>query len=141
MLASVRRMYDRSSYHHELIVLGRQVLDLLLVSRDMTDWLPMWMYRQRLAGFQERLHKNFLQVCISRLKENTRSKVPKWEIEAILQTAARRSCLRGREYALEQALMRPMLRNRRKSAYRWIHITDKPLPLQWMDAGAEMILV
>ena len=54
-----------------------------------------------------------MQACISRLIRDTKGKVPKWEIEAILQTAARRSRLRGREYALEQAVLRPQLRNPR----------------------------
>ena len=95
----------RLTYRLELTALGREALNLLLVSRAMAamaSWNWTWMYRQRLVCFHAKIHRSFLQACISRLIRDTKGKVPKWEIEAIYQTAARRSRLRGREYALER---------------------------------------
>ena len=121
-------MCNWGTYRLELTALGREALNLLLVSRAMATWQPMWMYRHRLVCFHAKLHRSFMQACISRLIRDTKGKVPKWEIEAILETAARRSRLRGREYALEQAVLRPQLRNRRRLAPGYC---DMPLSLGW----------
>ena len=99
----VIRMCDWGIYRLELTLLGREALNLLLVSKAMArmaSWNWTWMYRKRLVWFHEKIHSSFM--CISLLIRDTKGKVPKWEIEAIYQTAARRSPLRAREYALEQ---------------------------------------
>ena len=132
-----RSMCDWGVYRLELTLLGREALNLLLVSRAMThmaswrNWT--WMYRQRLVWFHEKIHSSFMRECISLLIRDTKGKVPKWEIEAIYQTAARRSRNRAREYALEQAVLRPQLRNRKganKKVEFWIG--DETLPLHLM---------
>ena len=123
------------TYCLELTALGREALNLLLVNRamaTMASWNWTWMYRCRLVRFHAKLHKAFMGACISRLIRDTKGKVPKWEIEAIYQTAARRSPFRAREYALEQAVLRPQLRNR-KGANRKVEFwIGDPLPLDWM---------
>ena len=126
-------MCDCRTYRLELTALGREALNLLLVSTAMKTWQPTWLFRYRIIRFHAKIHKSFLQACISRLIRNTKAKVAKWEIEAIYQTAARRSRPRGREYALEQAVLRPQLRNR-KGAKRMVEvgISDMPLALGWM---------
>ena len=90
------------------------------------------MYRCRLVRFHAKLHKAFMGACISRLIRDTKGKVPKWEIEAIYQTAERRRPHIGREYALEQAVLRPQLRNH-KGARRKLALAccDIPLMLDW----------
>ena len=130
-----RSMCDWGAYRLELTMLGREALNLLLVSRamsHMTSWGWTWRYRCRLVWFHAKLHKAFMRECISLLIRDTKGKVPKWEIEAIYQTAARRSRNRAREYALEQAVLR-QLRNR-KGANRKVElgIGDEPLPLHLM---------
>ena len=131
------RMRDWGTYRLELTALGREALNLLLVNRAMAamkSWNWTWGYRYRIIRFHTKIHRSFLQACISRLIRDTKGKVPKWEIEAIYQTAARRSRLRAREYALEQAVLRPQLRNR-KGAERMVvdvWISDMPLALGWM---------
>ena len=131
------RMCDWGTYRLELTALGREALNLLLVSRAMThmaswrNWT--WMYRQRLVWFHKKIHKAFMGACICRLIRDTKGKVSKWEIEAIYQTAARRSRHIGREYALEQAVLRPQLRNHKgaSSKVAFWKIRDTPLPLDW----------
>ena len=130
------RMCDWGTYRLELTALGREALNLLLVNRGMAakaswnNWT--WMYRCRLVRFHAKLHKAFMGACISRLIRDTKGKVPKWEIEAIYQTTARRSPPLGREYALEQATLRPQLRNH-KGVKRKLEIRfcDLPLSLGW----------
>ena len=131
------RMCDWGRYRLELTLLGREALNLLLVNRAMAamaSWNWTWMYRHRLVRFHAELHKAFMLACISRLIRDTKGKVPNWEIEAIYETAERRRPPLGREYALEQAVLRPQLRNRRGSNRKlavWM-LSDRPLPLDWM---------
>ena len=49
-----KRMWSRSSYHHEVIVLGRQVMNLLFASRVL--YRDMSRYRRQLGDFQRELH-------------------------------------------------------------------------------------
>ena len=129
------RMCDWGRYRLELTLLGREALNLLLVNRAMArmaSWNWTWMYRKRIVWFHEKIHSSFMLACISRLIRDTKGKVPNWEIEAIYETAARRRPHIGREYALEQAVLRPQLRNRRgnRKLAVWM-LSDRPLPLDW----------
>ena len=133
-------MCDWGVYRLELTLLGREALNLLLVSRAMArmaSWNWTWMYRKRLVWFHEKIHSSFMRECISLLIRDTKGKVPKWEIEAIYQTAARRSPFRAREYALEQAVLRPQLRNR-KGANRKVELRAAPAPFDASEVTAEV---
>ena len=135
----VRRMCDWGIYRLELTALGREALNLLLVSRAMTTCQPTFMIRHRIVWFHAKIHSSFMRECISLLIRDTKGKVPKWEIEAIYQTAARRSRLRAREYALEQAVLRPQLRNR-KGANRKVELwigEGETLPLHLMPLRSD----
>ena len=134
----VRRMCDWGIYRLELTLLGREALICCWSARPWHVELDV-MYRKRLVWFHEKIHSSFMRECISLLIRDTKGKAPKWEIEAIYQTAARRSPLRAREYALEQAVLRPQLRNR-KGANRKVEfwIGDEPLPLHLMPLRSQL---
>ena len=104
MTRMTERMFEGFTHNHEVMVLGRRPLDVLM-SRSLDDELAL--YRGRLQRFQEALHIRFVDKCICWLIDDSKGPVLNHELRALRITAARRSPCRGREFAMEQALLRP----------------------------------
>ena len=104
-------MFEGFTHNHEVtvLVLGRRALDVLMSSRSLGDELAL--YRGRLQRFQEALHIRFVDECICWLVDDSKGPVPNHELRALRITTARRSPCRGREFVMEQALLRPVARN------------------------------
>ncbi|CAE7938669.1 Znf787, partial [Symbiodinium sp. KB8] len=123
------------------MVLGRRALDVLMSSRSLGDELAL--YRGRLQRFQEALHIRFVDECICWLVDDSKGPVPNHELRALRITAARRSPCRGREFVMEQALLRPVARNfgrrycdcRLQREALLDEMTSEPLPLAREDLG------
>ncbi|OLP84556.1 hypothetical protein AK812_SmicGene34571 [Symbiodinium microadriaticum] len=118
MTRMTERMFEGFTHNHEVMVLGRRPLDVLM-SRSLDDELAL--YRGRLQRFQEALHIRFVDKCICWLIDDSKGPVLNHELRALRITAARRSPCRGREFAMEQALLDEM--------------TSEPLQLAREDLG------
>ena len=130
-----QRMFRRFAHNHEVMVLGRQALGVLTVSGSLGD--AMLNYRVRLLDFQNALHARFLEECRDHLVNTSRGPVPFHEMRSMQITAARKKRCHGREFMLEQALLRPMVRSLSRRYCSWHlereagldRMTSKPLPL------------
>ena len=147
MTRMTERMFEGFTHNHEVMVLGRRALDVLMSSRSLGDELAL--YRGRLQRFQEALHIRFVDECICWLVDDSRGPVPNHELRALRITAARRSPSRGREFAMEQALLRPAARNfgrrycdcRLQREALLDEMTSEPLPLSREDLGDGEVVV
>ena len=104
-----QRMFDGFAHNHQVMVFGRQALDVLTASGSLRD--GMWHYRGRLDTFQGALHDRFVDYCLWQLSEQSTGPVPQHEIRALQITVDRREPCEGRELILEQALLRPKVRS------------------------------
>ena len=130
-------MFRGFTHNHEVMVLGRQAMDVLTVSGSLGDAM-FWNYRVRLRTFQNFLHERFLAECLDHLVHTSRGPVPPHEIRSLEITAARKKRCHGREFMLEQVLLRPMVRSFPRRRYcSWQlereaglnHMTSKPVEL------------
>ena len=103
------RMFEGFAHNHQVMVLGRQALDVLTVSGSLRD--GMWHYRGRLDAFQGALHDRFVNYCRWQLREQSTGPVPHHELRALDITVDRRQLCEGRELMLEQALLRAKVRS------------------------------
>ena len=60
------RLFRGFAHNHEVMVLGRQAMDVLTVSGSLGDAM-FWNYRVRLRTFQNALHERFLEECLDHL--------------------------------------------------------------------------
>ena len=147
MTRMTERMFEGFTHNHEVMVLGRRALDVLMSSRSLGDELAL--YRGRLQRFQEALHIRFVDECICWLVDDSKGPVPNHELRALRITAARRSPCRGREFVMEQALLRPVARNfgrrycdcRLQREALLDEMTSEPLPLAREDLGKGEVVV
>ena len=101
------RMFEGFAHNHQVMVLGRQALDVLTASGSLRD--GMWHYRGRLDAFQGALHDRFVNYCRWQLSEQSTGPVPHHEFRALQITVDRREPCEG--LILEQALLRPKVRS------------------------------
>ena len=142
------RMFRGFAHNHEVMVLGRQAMDVLTVSGSLGDAM-FWNYRVRLRTFQNALHERFLEECLDHLVHTSRGPVPFHEIRSLQITAARKKRCHGREFMLEQALLRPMVRSFGRRYCSWQlereaglnHMTSKPLPLRRLSLVGKEVVV
>ena len=139
------RMFGGFAHNHEVMVLGRQAMDVLTVSGSLGDAM-FWNYRVRLRTFQNELHERFLAECLDHLVHTSRGPVPPHEIRSL---QARKKRCHGRESMLEQVLLRPMVRSFGRRYCSWQlereaglnHMTSKPLPLARRKLVGEEVVV
>ena len=137
------RMFDGFAHNHQVMVLGRQALDVLTASGSLRD--GMWQYRGRLDAFQEALHDRFVNYCLWQLREQSTGPVPHHELRALQITENRRAPCEGRELMLEQALLRPKVRSIGRSycdgtledAAGLDRMTSDPVELTWEQLDGE----
>ena len=103
------RMFEGFAHNHQVMVFGRQALDVLTASGSLRD--GMWHYRERLDTFQGALHDRFVDYCRWQLSEQSTGPVPHHEFRALQITVDRREPCEGRELILEQVLLRPKVRS------------------------------
>ena len=63
------RMFEGFAHNHQVMVFGRQALDVLTASGSLRD--GMWHYRERLETFQSALHCRFVDYCRWQLSEQS----------------------------------------------------------------------
>ena len=124
------RMFEGFAHNHQVMVFGRQALDVLTASGSLRD--GMWHYRERLD-------------CRWQLSEQSMGRVPHHEFRALQITVDRREPCEGRELILEQALLRPKVRSFGRSycddhlqeAAGLDRMTSDPVQLTWEQLDGE----